>query len=413
MNKSEHLLRNISLFLITLFIIWFLLPIVRFYFSGGITNLIMAFILFFWAIIMFLLFKGKKIIYHKCLIFVLINILFYLFNFILRLNGNIGEFIKMGVMYFFPLFIFFAYYILKDRKALKYLFYLSIICIVITLIPTLIELIKDPTSLRWMAYYSSMNLDTQLIKRKFNIGDFSFIYGLIFLIPILYFMIFKKKKYKIIYLLLLVLVVITVFKASFSIAIILSLISLIVCIVNFYFNNKKINLIISYLIIVLISLVFLFPNILYYVSGLINNSFVSERINEIASFILNFNNLSGDLGSRMELYAISYNTFIKHFFTGIGGYYYALNIPIGYHSQILDDMARYGIFYFINTILFIVYYRKFLCKILIKKMQFIKTINIMLILYFILLLLNPVYLCAWVSTILFLVLPCSLLLEDD
>ncbi len=412
MKNNKLSLKNISVLLISIFLLWYLLPAIRFYLNGFIANVIMTVVLITWSIIVIIIiYNQKKVFYHKYLLFVVINIMFYICSLFFSNTGNISEFIKMGVIYWFPTFVFFFYYSIGEKKAINYLFKLCFFCIIVTIIPTIIELIRDSSSLRWMAYYAGQQLQEQTIKSKYNIGDFSFIYSLIFCIPILYYYI-KKNKNKKICIFLLILVILTILKASFSIAIILSLISLIMCFKNITLEKSKIlSMIFLYIIFLGLSLLVLFPNILVSFAKTINNNFISDRIIEIANALKNTSELEGDLSSRAELYMMSIKTFKNHPIIGIGGYYYVENVGIGYHSQILDDLARYGIFYFVNTLLFIIFYKKFLSEILAINVKLKKIINIELIIYLLLLFVNPIYLCSWISMAIFILLPCMIYKE--
>lgn len=322
MNKKSQILKNCSLILITFFLLWYMLPVIRYNFNGNKANISMSIILVVWCIVILCLYKNQTILLYKHILFIVINILFYILNLFIRPNeGNILEFIKMGVMYWFPSFIFIAYYMLDDKKSIKYLFKLCLVCVILTLIPTLVELIKDPNSLRWMAYYASMNLESQLVKQKYNVGDYGFIYSLLFCIPIFYNYIVNKKHKKI-FILLFSLTLVTVFKASFSIAIILMIISLLVCVflISRYKNKKIMMFCIALLLLIIIIIIIIvgFPDLIILFSNNINNAFISQRLVEIANFLRNFQQLDGDLESRIGLYLKSFNTFKSNIITGIG-----------------------------------------------------------------------------------------------
>lgn len=76
-------------------------------------------------------------------------------------------------------------------------------------------------------------------------------------------------------------------------------------------------------------------------------------------------------------------------------------------------MARYGVFYFINTLCFIASYGTFLSK---KLCISNKTKNIVfseILVYFLMLLVNPIYMSSWISTMILLFLPCYLVIERN
>ena len=410
MNKKSS---YISLVLISLFLLWYLLPIARYYFSSSVVNIFMAFLLVIWLFIILLKIRTRRKLIPLYLFFVFGIIGIYFFNILYRNDvGNIFDFIKMGIMYWFPCFIFISYFSLNEKKSMKFLLRLFLFCFIITAIPTIIELLKDSSSIRWMAYYSNQKLDMYLIKGKSNIGDYSFIYSLVFCVPIFYYKFKKSERNKKIYLVLLIMAIILVFKASFSSAIVLLLFSILFCFYNMSINGNSLFKSIAIIFFILTTAIILFcPNILLSISQNIKNEFISSRIKEIANVFISTNNMDGDLFSRVKLYKLSFTTFLKHPFLGSGGYYYVENVGVGYHSQLLDDMARYGIMSLLFTIFFLLSYYKFLIRKTDNSNELKSLIRIEIVLYFILSLINPIYQCAWISTVFLLVLPIVVIVE--
>ena len=412
--KHRDLKINFNLIPISIFFLWYLLPIMRYYFQNNLANITMILLIGIWLLIVFIRLKNKKVFFLKYLLFVIILILIYVFNMIFRASqGNIGDFIKMGIMFWFPAFVFYFYYLLEDKKSIKQLIILVIVCLIATAIPTIIELFKDSSSLRWMAYYASDRLDSQIIKGKSNIGDYTFIYGIIFMIPIIfYYMSKKNNNKKLINYLFLGIILFLIVKASFSIAIFMSFVIIVMCIYSISLFKKTIpKIVLTILGILVIAIVTLFPKVLIDFSYHVENEFVSSRIREIANVFIESSEVEGDLSSRLVLYNRSLNTFKNNVLFGIGGYYYVENVGIGYHSQLLDDMARYGIISLISIILFLIYYKEFLTS-LSAGNKMIKSIAVIeIIAYIILMIVNPIYQSAWISTIFLCILPSIIFLE--
>ena len=99
-----------------------------------------------------------------------------------------------------------------------------------------------------------------------------------------------------------------------------------------------------------------------YFASVINNETISERLHSISTSIA-YGMASGNLASRADVYMSSLNTFLKHPF-GVGPEYTYSTFEngIGYHSQFLDDLARYGIFGIIFYIAFFIGYYKLIRK---------------------------------------------------
>ena len=401
-NKSFGLFKTIALIIIIIYLSWYILPIFRYYFNGTNANIIMFILLLIWIIIMIFSFKKQEIVVHKWFLGIIVLLLFYFIDLFLR-DSNISEFIKLGIMFWFPAVVYYLYYLNNDSKSIVTLYYFSIVCIIITLIPTLIELINNISSIREMAYYASLNLEEQLIKSSYNVGNFAFIYGLVFVSLMFYNRVKYRSKYRIVFILLTILSIICVLRASFTIALILLLIEMIIYKSKLSKNVIK-NIIIALIIfIVLINL----STILYSLSNVISNDKIKERIIEFSTF-LNSGNMSGDLQERVKLYNLSFSTFLSHPLFGIGGYYYVPSIPIGYHSQFIDDIARYGILFGINLILLFVNYFAFIKEKLCFDKYSIALVDSIKYTLLILLVVNPLFECQWLSFTIFLMLPCYL-----
>jgi O-antigen ligase len=103
-------------------------------------------------------------------------------------------------------------------------------------------------------------------------------------------------------------------------------------------------------------------DILMFIGSLFNNEEILARLEALATFG-STGVVGGNLESRVEVYLASINTFLEHPF-GVGPEYSFVTLEngIGYHSQFLDDLARYGIFGFVFHFAFIVGYYQLLRK---------------------------------------------------
>lgn len=130
-------------------------------------------------------------------------------------------------------------------------------------------------------------------------------------------------------------------RASFLIALSVMLLGIMLALVQ----NKRHNVYFSVVITILVLVMMLLPwsEIFGYFAGVIDNDTISVRLNEL-SLLLKIGNVIGDTAGRLENYTLSISTLLRHPI-GVGPYYFSHEATqfIGKHSQILDDLARYGV----------------------------------------------------------------------
>ena len=149
-----------------------------------------------------------------------------------------------------------------------------------------------------------------------------------------------------------------VLKASFTICFLLLIAGIVLSLIYVKGITGKIIITIS-----VISLLFLpWGSILGRLSVVVDNPYISQRLYEM-SRLLSEGVIEKNVSGRVEAYLSSFQTFIKNPL-GIGAHYSykMLEKGIGYHSQILDDLARYGIFALAFYIAFLSQYYKLLIK---------------------------------------------------
>lgn len=414
-NKRNKFIENINFIALVVFIAWYILPVAKVYFNGVMFNIIMSIVLLIFFITAYMLAPKKFWVIGKHTIIVIICIIIYIINMFIRKEaGNPIAYAKIGIIFWIPVImsnLYIHYYYNSKKKALIYIILLYFI---LTTIPTMIEVFANPGAIRELSY-GGVDTIEDYSKVQRNVGTFSYVYGLAIIIPFLIHILIEAKNKKI-YLLLTLISIMTLIKASFTIAIIISVISMLI----YYLTSKKnithkIMIVSISILFVVISFSFL-PNFLIKLSNNIDNKYFKQRIIEVADFIGGNEINGGDLTSRLELYQKSFNTFLKHPIVGVGGYYYIeFNNPgIGYHSQLIDDMARYGIFSLFFVIIFFYYYRKYLLKISTKGTNN-RIINTTIFGVLFLALINPCFNNEWISIIMFILLPtyCSLEKEES
>lgn len=138
-------------------------------------------------------------------------------------------------------------------------------------------------------------------------------------------------------------------KASFLISLCVMLLGVVLALVQ----KEKKSLLFTVVISIFGFIVLFLPwgDIFGFLAGVIDNDTISVRFNEL-SVMIEAGNMVGDVQGRFEAYMQSMSTILNHPL-GVGPYYFSQEARdlIGRHSQILDDIARYGVvaiaFYFI------------------------------------------------------------------
>lgn len=408
--KNRKFIENINFVTLIIFIIWYILPIAKAYFGGTIANIIMAIAILIFFMTAYMLNTKEFWKVGKHTIIVIICIIAYIINMFLRKDqGNPAAYAKVGIIFWIPVIMSNLYMHYYSSQKKKLLVYIIMLCFILTTIPTIIELSTNQGAIRELTY-GGVDTVEDVNKIRKNVGTFSYVYGLSIIIPFLIYILLKTNKKKTVFVVLM-LSVITLIEASFTIAIIITGISILIYYLTSRKNLTQKMIIISIAILVIIISYTFLPKLLISISENIDNKYFKQRIVEIADFIGGNENGSGDLSSRLELYQMSLHTFLEHPIIGVGGYYYIeYNNPgIGYHSEILDNMARYGIFSLVFVISFFYYYRRYLLQISDSENEK-RIINTIIYSILILALINPCFNNEWISIIAFVLLPtyCSL-----
>lgn len=325
--------------LLWVYFVWYYLPFARAFFRSGTYNKV-----FFGALVMGCLLCGAQILARstkaKIRFSVLVPVLAYfaVFALLVLLNvGTAGRHIRVSFSFWGTLIIFF---ITKNYPDLQgRLCKLMFIMFFITAITSILGVIANPQAARLITY-SGNDVEEDIAIRLLNIGGLAFFQGLVITVPI-WLSFISQQKYRIFSIAMLVFIFVGLLHASFTISIILFFVAILLG----YMANKAsaTKIFVSVCILVL---VFVVPweQVLIYFAERTNNGRIHDRLLSLANTLAS-GAAEGDLKSRVELYGASLDTFLRHPF-GVGPEYTYVDYQngIGYHSQILDDMARYGIF---------------------------------------------------------------------
>ena len=237
---------------------------------------------------------------------------------------------------------------------------------VITYITTLIGLITDTSAVRALSHAATADeIRTEYLLR--NISGIMLVQTSVFIVPFAFYLaVYKKdvkKKARICSIIFLFVELYFLVSASLSIALLLYFAAIILSIL---FCSKDVLLKCIVLIVFILCIMFVnFESVFLYLSDNIGNEYIEDRFRSLAAMFAG-EGAEGDVALRLDLYTSSLETFWKNPF-GVGpNYSYEMfDEGIGHHSQLFDDLARYGIF---GLIFYITYLRAFY-KLLKKKYQ--------------------------------------------
>ena len=309
--------------------------------------------------------KIKKIVSINYLVIIIPLVLFIILRAVAYLTSFGDLTINYVVDQFRTVFAIFLclYYLPSNQKEKeetnKWLIYIPIFAIIVVCVRTTITLIFYPNISRYMATGKSDNVGIN----TFLVASYDLIYGFVFFDLALIYSLIKFKQFqlykKILLISFLCVVTVTIFLASFSLAIFILLLG--VFLLLFYSGKRKV-----FYSILIVALVLFYPlgiGIIYLGHYLIPNVWLSERIIQLGQ-LMTFT-LQGDseLSDRFSKILESIKTFINNPVFGVGGYYTTTNMAlyeIGGHSTLSDDLARYGLFVglissfgFLNFVIFI------------------------------------------------------------
>lgn len=193
-----------------------------------------------------------------------------------------------------------------------------------------------------------------------NISGIYLFQGLVLFVPLLV-CIPKKPWTKTICWMVLIAILMVLISASFTISLIVFVFSLLLSLMFKESKKTKMGQVGQFIFLCLVVVLLLNgSSILQYLGNNIKNHKVATRMLELRQLIY-FGESQGDAALRVNSYTISLETFLRNPF-GVGAHYsYDVGSNgLGYHSKILDDLARFGIFALAFYAVFFVSYYKHL-----------------------------------------------------
>lgn len=270
--------------------------------------------------------------------------------------GDAQEHIRVSFTCWGTALLYFA--VLRDDARVRIGKYLLALLIV-TAVTSAVGVIVDNNAARTLSH-AAADEELQRQYQKQNIGDIFLFQCLVMFLPILI-CLPKKAWLKVVCWVVAVAVFLVLVNASFTIALIVYVFTLLLTLL---LKNEKLTVkgLLGLLILFCLIVVLLVKgsDIFLYLSNNIENEKIATRMHELRQMIY-FDQAQGDAAMRAEQYTMSWKTFLQNPL-GVGAYYsYVVGTNgLGYHSKILDDMARFGIFAVAFYVMFFGWYYQYL-----------------------------------------------------
>lgn len=342
--ENEQIMKyeRVNVFCLVYLSAWALLPQFAYYTSGTIFKMIYGAITIVWIITGIANIKRKYIKYiFSMLCFFGIMLLYSLLEYgNLRLVDFINYILLFGIGINSSLYV--TRISIKRRDKLK-IFLLA--CITITMSTTLITLIDNPNAARALTS-SSTNEDIIAALTKSNVGAFDFIYGIIILFPTIILLLERNKKIKIklVYIIISILIIVCLIKSNFTTGYVLFCVEIMLIVFPKSKSWKAKIMSIAAIMLILILGPYIIRSYLSFLSSTTTSIYSKEKIEAILGVFNGTSEISETTG-RINLMKQDLVSFFENPIFGVGAYYgVASGQSIGQHSQLLDELARYGLF---------------------------------------------------------------------
>lgn len=340
---------DISILLVSLFYAWYVMPAVNAYFTGGLFN-----ILFFSCYA--LGFAGLALTKRKHLgitKMVLIAVVYCAAILIMTIMGiaDAEKHVRIGLVFVTTVFLYFM--VLNKGERVK-IGKILLCFFLLTCLTSSIGVLVDNRVARTLTHAAADDV-LQHSLSLLNIADIYLFQCMVMIIPALCAALENRKKLRA---LLVVCIGVILLNASFSISLVMYVLAVFLVFYERYATSfSKKTVMFFFFSIFMVMLYLMGYDLLTVLSEVITNDYISIRILNIRDLLYGHTMTGGTLEARLEVYSISWTTFIENLF-GVGPYYAYTGTAegIGYHSQILDDLARYGIF---AIVMYIAFFREY------------------------------------------------------
>lgn len=351
-RKKGNGFTDIASFFLAVYYLWYALPFMRITFQNdlfkhlffacfvvGVASLCMARMV---HQRMRLFISGRITIFTPVLLYMLVLFIMYLFRLANAANHIRVSFTFWGTLLVYCLFSF-------DRNAQARFGQFLLALFILTALTSVIAVVSDNSAARAISNASqrpeAIARDYALMKK--NVSGLYMFQSLVIFTPVTVIMLRRRKK-ALLGFIILTIIVFAIFKASFTISL---FVLILVCVLATVSNSKPLTkLLIPFCVVILLLLPL--DSVFSFLAKSIENRYISSRLAEIA-FFFQQRSIQGDLQLRLRCYFYSLRTFMDNPF-GVGPWYsYHIGEKgIGYHSALLDNMARYGVFAIVFYIAF-------------------------------------------------------------
>ena len=323
--------------LITIIIIYSIMPIVSRLFSTYLTTYTYMFVILV-CLILILISRGKQS-FNEYAIVLIPFIIWKLFDYAVTMPS----FILWGyssLLDFAPIII--GYFIITrmDYKKIKYFSVLILLSLIVTSITTIIGLQIYPDASRYLATVADANETKNILYNFMNIGGYQFVYSLVLIYPVIIYG-YKRKKIHLFFLIIFAgLTLFVILYSGYTIALLLFLISTIFIFLRKNLSSRNVLIIIIFALILLAIFYRYISDFFNFLADIIDNKNIEERLRALAG---GREGLEASDDNRLDLYLLSITTFLKNPLFGAmfnSDYYHY----IGGHSFILDMLGLYGLF---------------------------------------------------------------------
>ena len=337
MKKNEPAWITVLGLLVAVYIAHNHLPVVGYYMSAIIY-------LGIFSMIFFLLFMSSRSLMSTLTFFTLIAVfaLDILDMLYMLVNGNLYD-TAISIYGYLQTFLYgwIALWYIKYNNSKKIRRILRVIfgCYITTCITTIIGNNKYPGASRLLA--TTIETTDTAIYNKYvseNIGEFSFIYGIVLLTPLLVYLV-KKRKINIIFATVVLAVIgFTVISSEYATALVLFVANLLLLFFRKPTTKKVLVIVVACLVFVFIAAPII-STIFDYLADNVSSRILSARFEYMATLLRGgeTENIEG-VGDRVVLYEKAINTIFETKFmgnwTGKGG---------SGHSMVLDTVVKYGV----------------------------------------------------------------------
>lgn len=248
-------------------------------------------------------------------------------------------------------------YILQYRQG-EMRFFSKLICVafVVTIITTIVGLQQYPDAARWLAAVSSSTDELLVLYEWKNIGGYNLVYSVVLLYPLLIFA-YKQKKIGIVWASgLSVGIFVMLLMAEYTTALLLFLLTTTLFFVKRNLRGRDVVILISIAFMLCIVFSDSVSEFLFWLGEQLDSDTFTPRLYALAGGRTGLENAEDN---RLELYTMSFNTFLRHPLLGTflnGGF------GSGGHSFILDTLAQFGlvgamVMYFMYKRIYAIFYR--------------------------------------------------------